>query len=62
MKGQNLQLYCQYSPDGVPIAIEMKVETKHIEGLPADLAVRNAVKAEASAQAGSEFIIQLPIV
>ena len=40
---------------------EIKVETKHIEGLPADLSVRNEVKAEASAQAGSEFIIVLPV-
>ena len=40
---------------------ELKVETKHIEGLPADLSVRNEVKAEASAQAGSEFTILLPI-
>jgi two-component system, NtrC family, sensor kinase len=30
---------------------ELKVETKHVEGLAA----------EASAQAGSEFIIQLPL-
>jgi two-component system, NtrC family, sensor kinase len=30
---------------------ELKVETKHVEGLPA----------EASAQAGSEFIIVLPV-
>ena len=51
---------------------ELKVETKHIEGLPADLSVRNDVKAEASsdaigfgrrqsAQAGSKFIILLPV-
>ena len=40
---------------------EIKVETKHIDGLPADLSVRNEVKAEASAQAGSEFIIVLPV-
>ena len=30
---------------------EIKVETKHIEGLPA----------EASAQAGTEFVISLPV-
>jgi len=41
---------------------ELKVETKHIEGLSADLSDRNNVKAEASAQAGTEFIIKLPIV
>jgi signal transduction histidine kinase len=35
---------------------ELKVRTKHIDGLPADLSVRNAVKA------GSEFTIVLPIV
>ncbi len=40
---------------------ELKVETVYMEGLPADLSVLNEVKAEASAQAGSEFIIQLPI-
>jgi methylmalonyl-CoA mutase len=40
---------------------ELKVVTKHIEGLPADLSVQNGVKAEASAQAGSEFIVHLPI-
>ncbi len=50
---------------------ELRVVTKDIEGLPADLSVRNAVKAEVStfdkssvdksAEAGSEFIIQLPI-
>ena len=39
----------------------MKVVTKHIEGLPADQSARNEVKVEASAQAGSEFIIKLPI-
>jgi signal transduction histidine kinase len=39
---------------------ELRVETKHIEASPADPSVRNAVKAEASAKAGSEFIIQLP--
>jgi hypothetical protein len=27
---------------------ELKVKTKHIEALPADLSVRNAVKAQAS--------------
>ena len=31
---------------------ELKVETKHVEGLPAG----------ASAQAGSEFIITIPII
>jgi hypothetical protein len=35
---------------GVPIAIAIKVKTKYVEGLPA----------EASAQAGTEFMIQLP--
>ena len=51
---------------------ELKVETKEGEGLSADLSVRNEVKAEASsdaigfgrrqsAQAGSTFIIGLPI-
>jgi len=40
---------------------ELKVETKHIEGLPADLSVLNEVKAEASAQAGSKFIVNLPL-
>jgi len=49
----------------------LKVETKHVEGLLADLSDRNAVEAEASqrltnprlasAQAGSTFIIQLPM-
>ena len=51
---------------------ELKVETIVGEGLSADLSVRNEVKAEASsdaigfgrrqsAQAGTEFTIQLPI-
>ena len=40
---------------------EIKVETEEREGLPADLSVRKEVKAEASAQAGSTFIIQLPM-
>ena len=52
---------------------ELKVETKEDEGLSADLSVRNEVKAEASsdaigfgrrqsAQAGTTFIIQLPVL
>jgi len=32
MKAQNLQLYCQHRHGGVPIVIEMKVETKEGEG------------------------------
>ena len=40
---------------------EVRVETKEGEGLSADLSVRNEVKAEASAQAGSKFIIVLPV-
>ena len=50
MKGQNLQLYFQYSPGGVPIAIGMRVETK--EARPDDPVGRGD---------GSEFTIQLPI-
>ena len=46
---------------GVPIAIGMKVETKQLEGLPAGSSIRNVVKEEGSALAGSMFIIHLPM-
>ena len=39
---------------------EIKVETKEGEGLSADLSDEALAKSEALAQAGSEFVIQLP--
>ena len=39
----------------------LKIETMYMEGSPAKLSDRNAIKMEALAQAGSEFIIALPV-
>jgi hypothetical protein len=51
MKEQNLQSLYQHRHGDLPIAIGMKVETKHVEGL----------LAEVSAQTGGVFIIVLPV-
>ncbi len=49
MKEQNLQSLYRHRHEGAPIAIGMKVETKHLESLPAI----------AQASEGSEFSIEL---
>jgi len=60
--GQACQSVIQTSYDIVKAhGGELKVETKQLEGLPAGSSIRNVVKEEASALAGSMFIIQLPM-